>query len=173
MQAPRDADSQQSAILASFIPPDETHEHWRWVMHPALAAALNDLGWFDEQGLPEFDLEDQPPAAIEGEIRRAWRNHRRREHMLRSAKIRAAIDSAPDRRLRCEVPGCQFDFVHRYGELGEGFAEVHHLRPLSEMQAPETVTLDDLAVLCANCHRMIHRGGRILSLEELGMHLRA
>ncbi len=36
------------------------------------------------------------------------------------------------------------------------YAEVHHLRPLS--LGPQTLlTIADFAVLCANCHRAIHR----------------
>ena len=38
--------------------------------------------------------------------------------------------------------------------------EVHHLSPLGELddQDPETkTTLDQLALVCANCHRVLHR----------------
>ena len=55
---------------------------------------------------------------------------------------------------------CDFDFEKRYGPLGEKFIEAHHLTPLSELPEGKTVSLDpetDFAVLCANCHRMIHR----------------
>jgi 5-methylcytosine-specific restriction endonuclease McrA len=57
--------------------------------------------------------------------------------------------------LRCEV--CGFDFCATYGDLGWGFCEVHHIRPLSHGVGRRT-SLGDLAVLCANCHRMTHRG---------------
>jgi len=73
---------------------------------------------------------------------------------LADAKRREAI--ARTGRLECEV--CQFDFSTRYGGHGSGFMEVHHRDPL--MNSPEEgreVTLADLALLCANCHRMAHR----------------
>jgi hypothetical protein len=67
---------------------------------------------------------------------------------------------------------CGFNFVQVYGEIGRDFAEVHHLNPLSE-RPPEEWTegvrtkISDVAVLCANCHRMIHRRRPALSLGEL------
>lgn len=68
----------------------------------------------------------------------------------------------------CQV--CGFDFERTYGNLGKEFIEVHHLQELSAAPA-EGVEVDpaaDLAVVCSNCHRMIHRkAGRALPLEEL------
>ena len=58
-------------------------------------------------------------------------------------------------RLSCEV--CTFDFAAFYGPLGDGFAECHHLRPLAEARPGTVNTLRDLAIVCANCHRMLHR----------------
>lgn len=67
--------------------------------------------------------------------------------------------------LKCEV--CGFDFEKVYGQLGAGYIEVHHKKPVSE---GERITdLDnDLVMLCSNCHRMIHRGrDHMLTVEEL------
>jgi putative restriction endonuclease len=64
---------------------------------------------------------------------------------------------------------CNFNFSKVYGELGEGYINVHHLRPVSELG--EEVQIDpqkDLIVLCANCHAMIHKDKEhTLSPEEL------
>lgn len=65
---------------------------------------------------------------------------------------------------------CGFDFEAIYGTWGAGFCEVHHLRPLGESRSAPRLTnpLYDLAVVCANCHRMIHRQrGITLSIAEL------
>ena len=63
---------------------------------------------------------------------------------------------------------CGFDFEKAYGELGKGFIEVHHVKPLSEID--QEVVIDpkhDLVCLCSNCHKMIHRRRNILTVEEL------
>lgn len=60
--------------------------------------------------------------------------------------------------LKCEC--CGLNFEEQYGEIGKGFIEVHHLIPLSSLKLGECRKYDldkDFAVLCSNCHRMIHR----------------
>ncbi len=57
--------------------------------------------------------------------------------------------------LACEA--CGFDFVKKYGSHGEGFIECHHIKPLHTLKKTSKTKLEDLALLCANCHRMIHR----------------
>lgn len=59
---------------------------------------------------------------------------------------------------KCQA--CGMDFSLRYGPMGAGYIEAHHLRPISSLnegQALEYEIAKDFAVLCANCHRMIHR----------------
>ncbi|WP_218121860.1 HNH endonuclease [Desulforhopalus singaporensis] len=67
--------------------------------------------------------------------------------------------------LKCEV--CGFDFYTVYGERGYGFIECHHNRPVSEMEGEGAVSLEELSLLCSNCHRMIHRAKPWMSVEEL------
>lgn len=65
---------------------------------------------------------------------------------------------------------CGFDFEKHYGSWGKEYAEVHHIIPLAELEGRQTETIPetDLVILCANCHRMVHRKkGITLSLEEL------
>ena len=66
--------------------------------------------------------------------------------------------------LSCEV--CEFNFESVYGEIGKGFIECHHRVPLADLTSETLTTLDDLAVVCANCHRMLHYSGD-LSIESL------
>jgi hypothetical protein len=68
-------------------------------------------------------------------------------------------------KLCCEV--CEFDFHNFYGERGYGFIECHHNKPVSEMEGESEVSLDELSLLCSNCHRMIHRVRPWISVGEL------
>jgi len=51
------------------------------------------------------------------------------------------------------------EFGRVYGPALEDFCEVHHLVPLGKDSGERVTSLEDLAVLCANCHRAIHRLG--------------
>jgi 5-methylcytosine-specific restriction endonuclease McrA len=53
---------------------------------------------------------------------------------------------------------CRFNFSDRYGSVGRSFAEAHHTVPLSSVHAKKATVLADLITVCANCHRMLHRG---------------
>ncbi len=70
---------------------------------------------------------------------------------------------------------CGLSFEERYGELGHGYIEVHHLKPLYSLdEEAEVNPSTDMACLCANCHRMIHRRkNAVLTVEELKALIRA
>jgi 5-methylcytosine-specific restriction protein A len=77
-----------------------------------------------------------------------------------------------DCELHLQVPGrvacetCGFDFEKVYGELGHGFIHVHHKVPL-HFSGETKSTLDDLLLVCVNCHQMIHRHSPWKTPEEL------
>ncbi len=56
---------------------------------------------------------------------------------------------------------CGFDFERRYGEVGRRYIEAHHLVPFAELKGKKRRVdpAKDFTVLCANCHRMIHKSG--------------
>jgi hypothetical protein len=99
----------------------------------------------------------------EGEARERYVVHRHRERRLRRAKINEVMKRTGC--LACEV--CEFDFKVSFGELGDGFAHVHHKIPLGTLKKVRTTRLDDLAIVCANCHAMIHVGGKSRELDEV------
>ncbi len=68
-------------------------------------------------------------------------------------------------KLICEV--CNFDFVSLYGHLGHGFCEVHHKNPLAKVDKETQTSLEDLAIVCSNCHRMIHRSQPMMDINQL------
>ncbi|MCX7312163.1 MAG: HNH endonuclease [Alphaproteobacteria bacterium] len=114
---------------------------------------------------PAVETGDVELSFFEGKSRWRFILHRKREAELRRAKIAEATAAG---KLRCEVPNCGFDFEARYGALETGYAQVHHKIPLKS--APPqggTILLKDLAIVCANCHAMIHRGGECRPLAGL------
>ncbi|MED4676793.1 HNH endonuclease [Bacillus nitratireducens] len=68
-------------------------------------------------------------------------------------------------RLFCEI--CEFDFFNVYGELGEDFIEGHHTIPVSELQEGERTRVEDIAIVCSNCHKMLHRRRPWLTKNQL------
>ena len=106
--------------------------------------------------------EGDPVTASEGRV--SYRRHLFRERSPVLRRLKMARVRATGARLLCEV--CGFDFAETYGALGEGFIECHHVIPLAAAEERET-SVDDLALVCANCHRMIHLSTPMLSIEEL------
>lgn len=91
---------------------------------------------------------------------REMRLLRRNRSIVKQAK------AAAEHPLRCVV--CEFDFEESYGSIGAGFIEAHHVDPISNRDGLDTLTnVSDLELLCANCHRMIHRQTPCLTIEEL------
>lgn len=63
---------------------------------------------------------------------------------------------------------CGFSFAKKYGELGKDFIEIHHLNPIFEYTEEINVNpKTDLVPLCSNCHRIIHKKSKMLSVEQL------
>lgn len=82
--------------------------------------------------------------------------------LVRLAKARTAKRHG---RLACEA--CGFDFGRTYGKLGENYIECHHLVPVSQLTPGMKTKLSDIALVCSNCHRMIHRKRPWITLDEL------
>lgn len=98
-----------------------------------------------------------------GVIMRLHKRYERDPKLVREKRKAAAAAGS----LTCEV--CGFDFEAMYGELGAGYIEVHHTKPVHTLQPASKTTLADLATLCANCHRMAHRTRSPLSMDDLRM----
>jgi 5-methylcytosine-specific restriction protein A len=122
--------------------------------------------WREHLANARPEIDDPDWGAIEGERRLELIRHRARERMLRDAKLDSHGRNY-NGHLPCEVPGCGFDFLVAYGELGRDFAQVHHKKPLADLSSPTLTRLSDLAVVCPNCHAMIHRGGECRPMDTL------
>lgn len=112
--------------------------------------------------------EEFEPTGLEGQSKLTSHiRYERNSGLIRKIKQRA-LKSNP--MLNCEV--CNFSFYERYGELGKGFIEAHHLSPLN-LTTERKTTVKDIALLCSNCHKMIHRGifqfgyNKLMDVEEL------
>lgn len=93
-----------------------------------------------------------------------------RKHKLRErnqAVIKAAKDSFKQKegKLYCQV--CGFDFHDKYGEIGCDFIEGHHTMPISKLEGEVRTKVKDVALVCSNCHRMLHRRRPWLKMGEL------
>lgn len=126
-------------------------------------AAATGVGPLDTGELDPVD----DPGATEGRVVLARHYRRERDPALRRRKIEAVLRAHGG--LACEV--CGFDFGNTYGEHGDGYIEVHHVVPLHASGETKT-RLADLAMLCSNCHRMIHRRTPWLTPEELRSRVR-
>lgn len=114
----------------------------------------------------ELSLEDHPADTEEfPEGRILTRLHKMRERNSTVVKRKKQAVLSTTGTLACEV--CNFDFARVYGELGIGFAECHHTVPISELEYERKTRPDDLAIVCANCHRMLHRARPTLTVEQL------
>jgi len=103
----------------------------------------------------EFAVSVEPGEGGVEEGRRRLETHWTRERNRKVVAHAKAVWSAQEGGLRCAA--CGFDFEAVYGEHGAGFIEAHHVVPLNEVQEVTKTTVDDLAPLCSNCHRIIHK----------------
>jgi 5-methylcytosine-specific restriction protein A len=118
----------------------------------ALAEAIR-IEAAQQQATP-LPPEDGEEEVQEGRI--LYRRHRVRERDRRLVHRKKLSVEQRNGRLVCEV--CTFDFAAFYGQHGAGYIECHHIIPLAQATNPRTTRLADLAVVCSNCHRMLHRG---------------
>lgn len=149
-------------VLVTF---EKRQGEWHWIMRPQVATALELLGWVDGEAilLPE-EIAAATASLLEGAVCRVTVN---------------SYERNPEARRRCiEAHGttctiCGFSFVAAYGEVAEGYIHVHHLRPLSEINAVYQVDpVKDLRPVCPNCHAVLHRRIPAFSIEEVHEFLR-
>ena len=76
-------------------------------------------------------------------------------HLQRERSKLLAIECKIRDNYTCQV--CDIRFEDAYGKLGTEFAEAHHLVPLHQLGENVKTRMEDMATVCANCHRMLHR----------------
>lgn len=106
----------------------------------------------------------------EGELRRRTTEYKTRSRELRNAALETF---AVNGRIDCST--CDFDFAAAYPGVGEGYIQIHHLKPVAFMEGEPLSMRDALAnvrPLCANCHQMVHRRHPPMPLSVLRAMLR-
>jgi len=99
------------------------------------------------------------------EGKRLLRQHYVRERNPRIIKEAKRIALKKSGELRCEV--CSFCFKENYDGRTEDYIEGHHKKAVSEMKEGATTSVEDIALICSNCHRAIHAKWPYISVEEL------
>lgn len=93
------------------------------------------------------------------------RIHKLRERNLKVISVAKERYRQKTGKLNCQA--CGFDFVEKYGNIGVDFIEGHHIIPVSEMEDGHITKPEEIALLCSNCHRMIHKKRPWLTMKNL------
>jgi len=110
-----------------------------------------------------LDTEEEEYSTEEGKaVLRLHKWRERDKELVRRAKSQFLKKHGA---LYCEA--CALNFEDKYGDLGIGFIEAHHNKPISRLKAGEKTKVSDLVMLCSNCHRMIHKLKDEASLQKL------
>jgi len=105
---------------------------------------------------------------LEGRLKKAFRYHHSRERNPEVVKRAKEHAKQRDPYLHCEV--CGFSFLKVYGQE---YIEAHHIHPISERQEATVTRIEDIALVCANCHRMLHSKQPGINVEKLKASLMA
>ena len=129
--------------------------HWNCeVIERIRNASKHEINWDEET------VQEETAGTTEGKRTIYYTTKYERSSKNREAAIRI-------HGTKCMI--CGFDFGQKYGELGKGYIEVHHIKPLATLEQEVVINPEtDLICVCANCHRMLHRfKNYIVTVEEL------
>jgi hypothetical protein len=139
---------------------DETRQDLWWLFQKYLCAGISLINFPNLNDIGEYGV-------MEGD--KVTKEHVRLEQTKRNleiVKLAKNIAFQRDGKLLCEC--CKFDFVKTYGSLGHKFIEGHHKVFINN--GPRETKIGDIALVCSNCHRMLHRrnvDGSFNSIKQL------
>jgi 5-methylcytosine-specific restriction protein A len=156
---PTNAGATDLEVLKDFLEhPEEMHNAAELIREGVATGSLIDV----TESVNDLDNLEDYDGAPEGQLLARKHFARERDKGLREKKIKQHLRTHTA--LACST--CGFDFKAAYGERGEGFIECHHVVPLHVSGEVKT-KLSDLILICANCHRMVHRYQPWLTPDQL------
>jgi len=148
-----------SVRVDSIVLTTKPEGRWLWTLRPEFASALQTIGWVDSSHVLLPEEIGATAEFKEGASLRVTVNVYERNADARRACI---AEYGTD----CSI--CGFNFSATFGDIGDGFIHVHHLKPLSEIAGEYTVDpVTDLRPVCPNCHAMLHRRVPAYTIAEI------
>lgn len=129
------------------------------------------LGWIYEPKLSilELFIRSDPAYEIRHDEDALYKEGHKKLSTFNKYERNAKLKKAAILYHGTKCMGCGFSFEEQYGAHGKGFIEIHHLKSLSSFGAEHYVDpKEDIAVLCSNCHSIVHyRRNEPLTMEQL------
>ena len=142
-----------------------------WNLYAHNPSELARVAQFIRDGVAEHQNDedltgpDEPDIVESEEGKVATRIHRYRERDRKLVEKAKELALKKHGHLSCVA--CGFNFSNRYGASGAGIIDVHHTKPVHTMGPGEKTKVADLALLCSNCHRVVHGKRKWLTLDQL------
>ena len=113
--------------------------------------------------LNQFDLEAAQAFPEGAEKSRLHLLRERNQMVVRMAKA----PRAPAGTRCCTAPFARSVSRKSTVLFGTGFIEAHHQMPVAQLKAGSLTRIEDIVLVCPNCHNMLHRGTQLLTVQEL------
>ncbi len=143
-------------VLVTFEKPGS---EWHWIMRPAVARALEQLGWLEAEHIGITEEVEMTASLYEGAVKRISVNAYERNSAARENCIV---------HYGCRCAACGLSLADKYGEAARGLIHVHHLRQLADVNAEYQVDpVEDLRPVCPTCHAVIHSRTQPFTVQEV------
>lgn len=103
-------------------------------------------------------------SALEGEKRKAEITFRKRNRALIEAK-KSNSDGT------CEICGFNYNDYYK-GLKSKNYLVAHHINPIKMREGASKTTLDDIVLICSNCHTAVHSADPPISLKQMKKKIR-
>jgi 5-methylcytosine-specific restriction protein A len=140
----------------------EVFKEYSFKKEDLVAKAKNirkDYGKQKDESLLNSDINEAKDSGF------AYELHKNRETDPLVMRLKRGRTLTEKQGLRCEI--CGFDSHSFYGEIGKEMMEVHYIRDLGEKAEIKSNYLEDLIIVCSNCHRVLDKYYGILDFTDL------